>query len=116
MAPDATPVPRDVDVQTVKSWLDAGDDFLLLDCREQDEYNLVHIPSARHIPMGDIPRRVAELQPFRDQRIVVHCHHGGRSLQVTNWLRGQGFSQTQNMQGGIDQWSVQVDPALPRYG
>ena len=112
----ATPqVPLEIDVTAVKSLLDAGEDFLLLDCREPDEHNLVHIAAARHIPMGDIPGRLAELQPFRDRRIVVHCHHGGRSLQVTNWLRGQGFTQVQNMQGGIDQWSVQIDPTAPRY-
>ena len=109
------PVPLEIDVHAVKSLLDAGEEFLLLDCREQDEHNVAHIQAARHIPMGDIPGRIAELQPFRDRRIVVHCHHGGRSLQVTNWLRGQGFSHVQNMQGGIDQWSVLIDPALPRY-
>ena len=112
----ATPqVPLEIDVSAVKSLLDAGEDFLLLDCREQDEHNLVHIAAARHIPMGDIPGRIAELQPFRDRRIVVHCHHGGRSLKVTKWLRQQGFSRVQSMAGGIDEWATEIDKSLARY-
>ena len=54
-------------------------------------------------------------QPHRDERLVVHCHHGGRSQRVTHYLRQQGFSQAQNMSGGIDDWSLKVDPAVPRY-
>jgi rhodanese-related sulfurtransferase len=55
------------------------------------------------------------LAAHRDRRIVVHCHHGGRSLRVANWLRGQGFEQAQSMAGGIDAWSTEIDPAVPRY-
>jgi rhodanese-related sulfurtransferase len=55
------------------------------------------------------------LEPYRHQRIVVQCHHGGRSLRVTHYLRGQGFDQAQNLSGGIDAWSVAIDPSVPRY-
>ena len=64
--------------------------------------------------MREVPARLAELGD-KAGRIIVHCHHGGRSLRVTNYLRQQGFSQAQNMSGGIDAWSLEVDPAVPRY-
>jgi len=115
MASAQIPFPLEIDVITVKALLDNKQDFVLLDCREKKEYDLVRIPGAILVPMSEITQRVAELEPYRNKHIVVHCHHGGRSLKVTHWLRGQGFSQTQNMRGGIDAWSVNIDPSLPRY-
>lgn len=109
------PLPLEIDIHIVKSMLDGGDPFLLLDCREQSEYDLVRIEGSKLLPMGQTPARLAELEPHRDELIVVHCHHGGRSLQVTQYLREQGFDKVQNMTGGIDQWSVEIDPSLPRY-
>jgi rhodanese-related sulfurtransferase len=107
--------PLNIDVQTVKQWQDEQRDFVLLDCREQVEFDFARIAGATLIPLSEIQHRFGELEPLRDRQIVVHCHHGGRSLQVTNWLRGQGFAQVQNMAGGIDAWSLEIDPALPRY-
>jgi rhodanese-related sulfurtransferase len=109
------PLPIEVDVTTVKQLLDSGDDFTLLDCREPSEYETARIDGAKLIPMREIPGRLAELEPLRNSRIVVHCHHGGRSLRVTHWLREQGFPNVQNMTGGIDAWSQIVDPKVPRY-
>jgi rhodanese-related sulfurtransferase len=87
---------------------------LLLDCREPMEYELARIEGSVLMPMGDIPSRAhQELDP--DQRIVVVCHHGQRSLNVTMWLRQQGFEQAQSLAGGIDAWSCSIDPAMPRY-
>jgi rhodanese-related sulfurtransferase len=108
-------LPIEIDVRDVKSLLDAEEDFLLLDCREQDEYELVRIGGATLLPMSEIQARFSELEPHRERRIVVHCHHGGRSMQVAQWLRGQGFIGVQNMRGGIDQWAVEIEPTLPRY-
>jgi adenylyltransferase/sulfurtransferase len=108
-------LPLEVDCQTVKSRLDRGDDFLLLDCREPGEHATAHIPQARLLPMQELPGRLDELAPYRDKEIVVHCHHGGRSLRVTHWLREQGFSRVQSLAGGIDQWSLAIDPSVPRY-
>lgn len=105
----------EVGCQSVKLALDSGSDLLLLDCREADEYQLVRIESAEWVPMGEIPARVETLKPHAARRIVVYCHHGGRSLRVAAWLRQQGFSQAQSMAGGIDGWSEQIDPSLPRY-
>lgn len=115
MSVDKTSFPLEIDVFTVKALLDNGQDVLLIDCREQNEYDLVRIKGARLLPMSEISRRVDELEPFRSKHIVVHCHHGGRSMKVTQWLRSQGFDQTQNMAGGIDAWSTNIDPTLPRY-
>ena len=108
-------VPLEVDVLTVKQLLASYADFTLLDCREPSEYDAAHITGARLIPMREIPGKLAELEPLKDSRIVVHCHHGGRSLRVTHWLREQGFPNVQNMTGGIDAWSQIVDPQVPRY-
>ena len=110
-----TPLPLETDVASVKQMLDRGEKFILLDCREPDEHAAARIAGSRLIPMREIPARLAELAAHKDERIVVHCHHGGRSMRVTNFLRQQGFSQAQNMAGGIDAWSQQIDPSVPRY-
>jgi adenylyltransferase/sulfurtransferase len=110
-----TELPLGIDVQTVKAMLDAGQPFCLLDCREPDEHQLARIEGAELIPMGQLPSRLAELDAFRAGRLVVHCHHGGRSLRVANWLRAQGFGQAQTMEGGIDAWAQFIDTRVPRY-
>lgn len=107
-------LPVDLDVQAVKELLD-NDSIVLVDCREQDEYNLVRIDGYVLIPMSEIQNRLRELEAHKSEHIVVHCHHGGRSRRVTNWLRQQGYDKVQNMAGGIDDWSVQIAPDLPRY-
>lgn len=110
-----TDVPLEIDCRTTKGKLEAGGNFVLLDCREPDEFATAHIEGAKLLPMSELADRVAELEPYRSHQIVVHCHHGGRSLRVTRWLREQGFPTAQNMAGGIDQWSVEIDPQVPRY-
>ena len=107
--------PIDIDVRTIKQMLDSGEKFVLLDCREPSEVVTARIAGSTHIPMREIPARLAELDPQKNGRIVVHCHHGGRSLRVTQYLRQQGFAQTQNMAGGIEAWSLEIDPTVPRY-
>jgi rhodanese-related sulfurtransferase len=107
--------PLEIDVQAVKRAIDAGDDLMLIDCREADEYALAKIEGSKLLPMSEIADRLGELQGYRQKRIVVHCHMGGRSLRVARWLRDQGFSQAQSMAGGIDDWSLQIDPSVPRY-
>jgi len=111
----AEKLPLEISCQTVKTKLDAGDDFVLIDCREPDEYETVSIAGAELFPMSQLMARAAELEPYRDREVVVHCHHGGRSMQVTRWLRQQGFQKTQSMTGGIDAWAEQIDHSLPRY-
>jgi rhodanese-related sulfurtransferase len=109
------PLPIDIDVRSVKQMLDSSEKFVLLDCREPNEVATARIAGSIHIPMREVPARLAELEPQKAGRVIVHCHHGGRSLRVTQFLRQQGFDQAQNMAGGIDAWSLEVDPSVPRY-
>jgi rhodanese-related sulfurtransferase len=85
----------------------------LLDCRELAEWQFCRIEGAVHIPMHEIPSRLNELDPGRD--IVVYCHHGFRSLSVAKALVQAGFPRVSNLSGGIDAWSHQIDPQVPRY-
>lgn len=101
-------------VADVKNRRDAGEDFVLLDVREPWEIATASLPGTLNIPMGELPARANnELDP--DATIVVLCHHGARSLNVTAWLRNQGFEHTQSMAGGINQWSLEIDPSVPLY-
>ncbi|MEM8946418.1 MAG: rhodanese-like domain-containing protein [Planctomycetota bacterium] len=110
-----TETPLEITCADVKARQDAGDDLLLVDCREQNEYDLVCIAGATLLPMNELQDRVGELQEHKGRSIVVHCHHGGRSLRVVNWLRTQGFDQAQSMAGGIDVWAQEVEPGMVRY-
>lgn len=105
----------EIDCRTVKQRLDDKADFLLLDCRESTEYATARIEGSVLIPMSEITDRVQDLEAWRSKPIVVHCHHGGRSLRVTLWLRSQGFTDVLNLTGGIDEWSQQIDSTVPRY-
>ncbi len=95
--------------------LAAADPPLLIDVREAWEHDAAKIASARLIPLGQLPERLAELESFRDRPIVVHCHHGGRSRNACVLLRSRGFSRVENLRGGIELWSTDVDPSVPRY-
>ncbi|MBI3716543.1 MAG: sulfurtransferase [Betaproteobacteria bacterium] len=85
----------------------------LLDVREPWEWQLARIDGAKHVPMGQIPERLDELD--KSHPTVVICHHGTRSLQVVAFLQRQGFDRLHNLDGGIDAWSRQVDPGVAVY-
>ena len=86
----------------------------LIDVREPWEFATSHIEGSVEMPIGDVPARAhRELDP--DEHFVVMCHRGMRSMNVTVWLRNQGYEQVQSLRGGIDAWSAEVDPAIPRY-
>ena len=87
----------------------------LLDVREPEEFEIVALPSARLLPLGQIPARFQEIADWKDQPVVVYCHHGIRSLQAIHFLRASGFSDVTNLSGGIDAWSREVDLQMPRY-
>src|SRR5215475_16033576 len=100
--------------EDVKVMLDQGETFTLLDVREPREVEIARIDEAKLMPMGDVPSRAhQELDP--DDLIVVLCHHRVRSMNVTVWLRQQGFEKAQSMRGGIDAWSRCVDQRVPVY-
>lgn len=106
--------PFEVDVQTVQRQLNAGE-IVLIDCREPSEWQTARIEGAVLMPMSRWAELAAQLMQFADREIVVHCHHGGRSMQVTRWMRENGFPNTRNMTGGIQAWSEQVDASVPLY-
>lgn len=86
----------------------------LIDVREPWEFATARIEGGVLMPMGEVPARAhQELDP--DERLVVVCHHGMRSMNVAVWLRNQGFDQAQSLRGGIDAWSAEVDPKVARY-
>jgi rhodanese-related sulfurtransferase len=100
--------------EEVKKKLDSGDDLTLIDVREPWEFERSYIEGAKLMPMGDVPSRAnQELDP--EAHIVVICHHGVRSMNVTAWLRQQGFEKAQSVRGGIDAWSRFVDASVPTY-
>ncbi len=104
----------EISVADVKSMRDAGQEFIVLDVREPWEIDVARISGSKHIPMGDIPARFnQELDP--DDHIIVVCHHGVRSMNVTAWLRQQGFEKVQSLRGGIDRWSREIDSSVPLY-
>lgn len=85
-----------------------------IDVREPWEFATAKIDGSVLMPMGDVPGRAyQELDP--DERLVILCHHGQRSLNVAVWLRNQGFEQAQSLRGGIEAWSAEVDPSVARY-
>ncbi|WP_051229192.1 rhodanese-like domain-containing protein [Paludibacterium yongneupense] len=90
-----------------------ADACLLVDVREQWEWDRVHIEGARLIPMNRIPLHLSELPD--DKTLVLICHHGVRSYQVGLFLRNNGFERVLSLRGGMEDWAVQVDPSLARY-
>ena len=105
----------EIKCQRVKQKLDAGEEFVLLDCRERSEWDLVRLQGAILLPMSELNGRIGELDGHHETEIVVYCHHGVRSMSVAGWLRQQGFRSVFSMAGGIDTWSLEIDPQLPRY-
>lgn len=97
----------------LKARWDRGDRPFLLDVREPFEYEIVRLPGATLLPLGELAQRQEELD--RDREIVVYCHHGVRSVRAVSYLRGAGFGRARNLSGGIDAWAGSVDPELPRY-
>ena len=91
----------------------AGDKFLLVDVREQWEYDTCRIEGGKPIPMRMIPANLQALDV--DEDVICYCHHGQRSLDVAAWLRSQGVESVQSLAGGIDRWSLEIDPNVPRY-
>jgi molybdopterin/thiamine biosynthesis adenylyltransferase/rhodanese-related sulfurtransferase len=106
------PVTGDIQVEELKRRIDAGEDLYILDVREPHEYQIANI-GGHLIPLGDLPKRVSELDPTRE--IVAHCKGGTRSAKAVEFLRQQGFNNVKNLAGGITAWSEKIDPKIPKY-
>jgi rhodanese-related sulfurtransferase len=102
-----------IEPREVKRRLDEGEALLLVDVREPHEYAICRIEGARLVPQGSVPANLALFDGAED--VVVYCHHGIRSLNVAAWLRSQGVEGARSMAGGIERWSAEVDPGVPRY-
>ncbi len=87
----------------------------LLDVRQPDEFAIVSLPGAKLVPLNELPERVGELAGWREQEVVVYCHHGMRSAHAIGWLRHQGFTKLHNLAGGVDRWALDVDANAQRY-
>jgi sulfur-carrier protein adenylyltransferase/sulfurtransferase len=98
--------------EELKKLIDTGSKVRVLDVREPDEYRIANIGGTL-IPLGDLGRRFTELNP--DEEIVVLCHHGVRSSHAVSFLRSHGFEKVKNLSGGIERWSLTIDPSVPRY-
>jgi adenylyltransferase/sulfurtransferase len=114
-APEQMTVNAQGDITSVelKQRLDRGDKLTLVDVREPNEFQINRIPGTVLIPLGEIPRRYAELN--KDDEIVVHCKMGGRSAKAADFLRSVGFRRVLNLKGGILDWIDRVDPTQPKY-
>jgi len=102
-----------IDAPGLKALIDSGEAFVLLDVREPHEYQICRIPGSVLIPLGELPRRVNELDPAAE--MVVHCKSGIRSAKAIEFLKQAGFRKLQNLAGGILAWSDKVDPTVPKY-
>jgi len=106
---------------TLKSWLDQGEAVVLLDVREDFERDHAKIEAPKsvadlHVPLSQIPTRLDEVADLaRGRPLVVYCHHGQRSMVAATWLTRQGLQNVQNLDGGIDAWSIRVDRTVRRY-
>ena len=105
--------PFEINVSQLKSWLDEGRELHLLDIREEEEHMICTIEGALLLPMSQLTSRLEEID--KEVLTVIHCHHGPRSSQVVMYLRQQGYEHTTSLAGGIDAWSLEIDPTVPRY-
>jgi len=106
---------QNLNAKELAAWLDDETrvDPLLLDVREQWEYQTCHIDGSQSMPMNTVPANVANLDKAKP--VVCICHHGMRSMQVALFLEQQGFSNVINLTGGVDAWATQVDSSMPTY-
>ncbi len=111
----------ELDVLSLKERLDRGEAMTVLDVREDDEraYASIPLPPGAvnlHVPLGEVTGRFEEIREAANGRpLVVYCHHGQRSMVAGSWLARRGVAEVHNLEGGIDAWSRQVDPAVRRY-
>jgi adenylyltransferase/sulfurtransferase len=108
-------MPLEIDVRSFAARLDAGEAFYLLDVRQPWEHQAAALPGSKLIPLNQLVARAAEVDCPAGVPVLVYCHHGVRSLSGARVLEQLGFANVYSLAGGIDAWSVQVDPRVPRY-
>ena len=106
---------REIPVDDLARRLARGERPLLVDVRQPWEHELARLPDSLLLPLPELSSRAAEVRPAAGQLVVCYCHHGVRSLRATELLSEAGLSDVVSLAGGIDAWSLQIDPAVPRY-
>ncbi len=116
LLPDPAETPE-VSPESVAAWLHLPENERprLIDCREEEELAICRIPGNEWVPLGEFPERIDHLTADPQRGVVVYCHHGMRSLRAALFLRARGFQNVFSMRGGIDLWSLSVDPEVPTY-
>lgn len=115
MTESPDPVPLEILPRALQTLMAEDTTIQLIDCREPFEHAICQIPGSRLIPMAQIPARFDAGEVPRSARMVIVCHHGVRSLRVAQYLRARGYERAQSLRGGIEAWSCEVDPQVPRY-
>ncbi len=107
----------EIEPEQVARWANEQKDQrpVLIDCREADELEIASIAGHTWIQLRDIPDRLEAIRGEARHGVVVYCHHGVRSLHATEFLRARGITVSFSMRGGIDRWSLRIDPVVPRY-
>ena len=109
------PLVPEISVAKAKGLLSGANPPRLIDVREPDEWTVARIPGAQLLPLSRWPAMALETLTDKSQPLIIQCHHGLRSARATAWLIDQGFGKVTNLAGGIDAWSVEIDPSVPRY-
>jgi rhodanese-related sulfurtransferase len=109
-------LPLEITPQEVHRRLNAGEKLALIDVREPIEFQLAKIDGSELVPLRSVPGELSRLDALAEETpLIVLCHHGVRSLNAVHWLREKGVDACQSMSGGIDRWSLEIDPLVPRY-
>jgi rhodanese-related sulfurtransferase len=106
---------QQIDVQTLRDKLNAREQIVLVDVRQPWEHEFASLPNSLLIPLDQLPQRVGEIDCPEGAILVAYCHHGVRSVRAAAYLAHAGFQCVVSLAGGIDAWSVKVDPTVPRY-
>jgi rhodanese-related sulfurtransferase len=108
-------MPAEIEPRAAVAWLAGDPRPRLVDCREEDEFAICNIAGAELIPLTRWVERAAQVLPDPDQPILIYCHHGMRSMQAARWLEARGYTDVRSLTGGIERWSAEIDPTVPRY-
>lgn len=106
---------QEISPRELAQHLEQGASVHLIDVRQPWENELARLPDSNLIPLNELPHRVQEVPGAPGPLVVVYCHHGVRSLSATGYLRKLGYLHVRSLAGGIDAWSCEIDPAVPRY-
>jgi len=108
-------MPHEITVQDLATKIREGKPLLVVDVREDWEREIASIPGSVHVPMNSVPQRAAEFKAPEGTEVVIYCHAGVRSMMVAGFLEMNGLQGLASLAGGIEAWSCEIDPTVPRY-